>query len=81
MAAFIIVVAAPHYAVADASGVATFKRLAPGRYRLKAWSERMGRPTVSELVVKEGPNQTTLALGSAEAEGPPANPDKFGEAR
>jgi len=47
MAAYVIVVSSPHYAVADASGVATFKRLAPGRYRVVVRSGNAGlRSTV-----------------------------------
>ena len=78
MAAFVIVVSAPHYAVADASGLVRFKRLQPGRYKVKAWSERIARPYLGRIEVKPGENQTTIAL---EEGGPAANPDKFGDAR
>jgi hemoglobin len=78
MAAFIIVVSAPHYAVTDASGGFSFRRLAPGRYHVKAWSERSAEPTVSQVDIQPGPNQLTLTL---EAGAPPPNPDKFGRPR
>jgi len=78
MAAFIIVVSAPHYAVTDASGGFAFRRLAPGRYHLKAWSERSAEPTVSQVDIEPGKNQLTLTL---EAGAAPSNPDKFGRPR
>jgi hemoglobin len=78
MAAFIIVVSAPHYAVTDGDGRFAFRRLAPGRYRLKAWSERSAAPTVTEVVIEPGGNQTTVALA---ADAPSANPNKFGQLR
>ncbi|HEU5055990.1 MAG TPA: hypothetical protein VFU21_05675 [Kofleriaceae bacterium] len=78
MAAFIIVVSAPHYAVTDASGGFAFRRLAPGRYKVKAWSERSAAPSVSEVVIEPGPNRLALTLDAA---APPSNPDKFGRPR
>jgi hypothetical protein len=78
MAAFIIVVSAPHYAVTDASGGFAFRRLVPGRYRVKAWSERSTEPSVSEVDIESGENQLTLTL---EAGAPPPNLDKFGRPR
>jgi plastocyanin len=78
MAAFIIVVAAPHYAVSDDAGVFRFKHLAPGLYKMKAWSEHSAGPTVSDLEVKAGPNQVSVAIA---ADAPAYNPDKFGDDR
>jgi len=78
MSAYIIVVSAPHYAVTDAGGGFSFRRLAPGRYKVKAWSERSATPTLSEVTIKPGSNRLTVALEEGAA---PANLDKFGRAR
>jgi hemoglobin len=78
MAAFIIVVSAPHYAVTDGSGNFSFRRLSPGRYKVKAWSERSAAPSVSEVTIKPGANRLTIALEQA---APSDNVDKFGRAR
>jgi hemoglobin len=78
MSAYIIVVSAPHYAVTDAAGAFSFRRLAPGRYRVKAWSERSAAPTRSEVTITPGANHLMLAL---EEGAPPPNLDKFGRAR
>jgi hemoglobin len=78
MAAFIIVVSSPHYAVSDDAGVFRFKHLPPGTYKLKAWSEHSKGPTVSTVEVKPGTNQISVAIA---ADAPAFNPDKFGDAR
>jgi hemoglobin len=78
MSAFIIVVAAPHYAVADAAGVFHFRSLAPGKYTMKAWSEHSAAPLASELEVKPGENKISVPLA---ADASRRNPDKFGEDR
>lgn len=78
MSAYIIVVSAPHYAVTDAGGAFSFRRLAPGRYKVKAWSERSAAPTLREVTIKPGANDLRVAL---EEGPPPTNVDKFGRAR
>ena len=55
MAAYLVVVAAPHYVVTDASGGFKFRSLPPGKYKLKAWAEdqrpsRSPRPSRSNRV-------------------------------
>jgi hemoglobin len=78
MSAYLVVVDAPHYVIPGADGTFEFKSLAPGKYKVQAWNERSGDPTVSELEVKEGANTTALDLvGGAVT----LSPDKFGNAR
>jgi hemoglobin len=54
MAAHVVVVAAPHYVVTDASGGFKFRSLPPGKYKLKAWARirasRSRRPSRSNRV-------------------------------
>lgn len=78
MSAFLIVVDAPHYAVVGPDGKFTFKSLAPGKYKVQAWTERSGDPITSELVVKEGANEKDLDLKAAATT---ISPDKFGTPR
>ena len=44
MTAYIAVVAAPAYVVTDADGSFTFKRVVPGKYKLRAWSIKSKAP-------------------------------------
>ena len=78
MSAFVIVVDAPHYVVADANGEFAFHNLAPGKYKVQAWSERSAEPKVIQLAIKAGDNQATVDLSGA---APGTNDDKFGEPR
>ena len=43
MSAYILVVDAPHYVVVDGAKQFSFRSLAPGRYKVRAWSERSAR--------------------------------------
>src|SRR5262249_50735084 len=52
MSAYIVVVAAPAYVVTDDGGKFSFKHLAPGKYKLKAWSERSKAPITQDVVIK-----------------------------
>jgi hemoglobin len=79
MAAYLIVVDAPHYAVVEADGAFSFKSLAPGKYKVQAWSEQSGEPTTTEVEVKAGENEANVDLKAAA--GPALSPDKFGTAR
>jgi hypothetical protein len=79
MAAYIIVVDAPHYVVAQPGGSFAFKSLAPGKYKVQAWTEQSAEPTTSELVIKAGDNRVALDVKGGAAAGPSA--DKFGTAR
>jgi plastocyanin len=79
MAAFIIVVAAPHYAITDDQGNFKFGSLAPGKYTLRAWSDKSLEPVTQEVVVKAGANQVTVGVKADAPTGPA--PDKFGVPR
>lgn len=79
MAAHIVVVSAPHYAVSDDKGHFAFKNLEPGAYKLRAWSERSLQPVTREVVVKADRNTLVMDLRSDAPRGP--LPDKFGVAR
>jgi hemoglobin len=79
MASYVVVVDAPHYVVVEGASEFSFRRLRPGRYKVRAWSERSAEPTESEIVIKPGVNEATLDVrGDAEA-GP--GEDKFGMTR
>jgi plastocyanin len=78
MSAYIIVVDAPHYVVADANGEFSFKSLAPGKYKVQAWNEASGDPMTSEITIKDGPNEANLYLKAGVVG---LSPDKFGQAR
>jgi len=79
MAAYILVVDAPHYVVVDGARPFNFRSLAPGRYRVRAWSERSAAPTESEIVIRPGVNTATFDVtGDAE---PGPSEDKFGMTR
>jgi plastocyanin len=79
MSAYIAVVAAPFYVVTDDSGRFSFKHVPPGRYRLKAWSERTKAPIAQELTIKAGRNDVTVGVPADAPAGLPA--DKFGGKR
>jgi hemoglobin len=79
MSAFLIVVDAPHYAVVGPDGAFAFKSLAPGKYKVQAWTERSGEPMTSEIVVGVGANTKDLDLKAAG--GAAILPDKFGTSR
>jgi hemoglobin len=79
MSAYLIVVDAPHYAVVGDNGSFSFRSLAPGKYRVRSWTEQTGEPTESEVEIKAGKNETTIDLKATAAPG--LGPDKFGGAR
>jgi plastocyanin len=79
MSAYIAVVAAPAYVVTDGDGGFAFKHLPPGKYRLKAWSERSKAPITQDITVKAGRNNLTVGVPGDAAKGP--QPDKFGGKR
>jgi hemoglobin len=78
MSAYLIVVDAPHYAVVGDDGTYKFGSLAPGKYKVQAWSERSGDPLTTEITIKAGANEAPLEL---KAGGSAIGPDKFGQAR
>jgi plastocyanin len=79
MSAYIAVVAAPAYVVTDDSGHFAFRHLPPGKYRLKAWSERSKAPVAQDVTIKVGKNAVTIDVTGDAAPGP--QPDKFGGKR
>jgi plastocyanin len=79
MSAFVAVVAAPAYVVTDGDGRFAFKRLPPGRYRLKAWSERSAAPITQDIAIKPGKNTVGVGVAGDAPRGP--QPDKFGGKR
>jgi len=79
MSAYIAVVAAPAYVVTDEAGKFSFKHLPPGKYKLKAWSERSKAPIAQDLVIKAGANEVKVGVTGDAAPGP--QPDKFGGKR
>ncbi|MDB4959507.1 MAG: hypothetical protein JWO36_7076 [Myxococcales bacterium] len=79
MAAYIAVVAAPAYVVTDNTGHFEFKHMPPGKYKLKAWSERSKAPITQEVTIKVGKTDVSVGV-AADAPAGPA-PDKFGGKR
>jgi plastocyanin len=79
MSAYIAVVSAPAYVITDDSGHFEFKHLAPGKYKLKAWSERSKAPITQDVTVKTGANEIEVGVAADAPAGPP--PDKFGAKR
>lgn len=79
MTAFIAVVSAPAYVVTDDGGRFAFRHLAPGRYRLKAWSERSKGPITQDIAIKAGRNSVNVGVADDAGKGPA--PDKFGGKR
>ena len=80
MSAYLVVVAAPHYVVTDPNGHFRFKSLAPGKYKVKAWSERSAEPVTQMVEIKEGPNDITIDTKGAPAQAD-LGTDKFGNPR
>ena len=79
MSAYIAVVSAPAYVVTDDSGSFAFKRLAPGKYKLRAWSEKSKAPITQDVTIKAGKNEVTVGVTADAPAGP--QPDKFGGKR
>lgn len=79
MSAFIVVSSAPHYRITDGSGKFSFKSLEPGKYLVKAYSERSMEPVSQEIDIKAGSNNLALGVKGDAPMGP--LPDKFGVAR
>jgi len=78
MSGYIVVVNAPHYAITDDKGSFKFRSLPPGKYKLKAWSEKSLQPTIREVTIV--PEDNTVNV-SVEADASSPSVDKFGVAR
>jgi plastocyanin len=79
MSAYVAVVSAPAYVVTDDTGSFAFKRLAPGKYKLRAWSEKTKTPITQDITIKAGKNEVTIGVTADAPAGP--QPDKFGGKR
>ncbi len=79
MASYIVVVDAPHYIVTEGAKEFTFRSLAPGTYRVRAWSEKSAAPVESQITIKAGVNNMNFDV-TADAETGPSE-DKFGMTR
>jgi hemoglobin len=79
MASYILVVDAPHYVVVDGTKEFNFRSLAPGKYKVRTWSERSAAPTESEIVINPGVNNTVFDVRGDAEDGP--SEDKFGMTR
>jgi plastocyanin len=79
MQAYIAIVAAPAYVVTDDSGHYAFRHLEPGKYKLKAWSEKSKAPIEQAVTIKAGANTIDVGVAADAPTGLP--PDKFGGKR
>jgi plastocyanin len=79
MSATIAVIGAPHYVFTDAAGAFAFRALRPGKYRLRAWSERSKLPIEQDVTISAGKN--TVVVGVAADATPVRRVDKFGQPR
>ncbi len=79
MSAYIIVVSQPFFVATDADGHFAFKHITPGKYKLKAWSERSAAPIVKEITINTGANKIDIGVAGDAPSGPV--PDKFGGKR
>ncbi len=79
MSAYIAVVSAPAYVVTDDKGAFSFKRLAPGKYKLRAWSVKSKNPITQDITIKVGKNEVNVGVSADAPAGPPT--DKFGGKR
>jgi plastocyanin len=77
MSATIVVIGAPHYVFTKDDGSFAFKSLAPGKYKLRAWSEKTDEPITQEVTIKAGANTVEVGV-AADAKG---TTDKFGAPR
>jgi protocatechuate 3,4-dioxygenase beta subunit len=79
MSAHVVVVAAPHYVVTDERGRFRFRSLAPGKYRLRAWSENSTEPVARMIEISTGENRLNFSIPRGTAPG--LGTDKFGVPR
>jgi plastocyanin len=79
MQAYIAIVAAPAYVVTDDTGAYAFKHLEPGKYKMKAWSEKSKAPIEQDITIKVGANAINVGVAADAPAGLP--PDKFGGKR
>src|SRR2546430_8370432 len=63
MRGWVVVAEHPFYALTDPEGQFTLRGLAPGRYTVRVWQERLG--TGSEDIVEGGPGPPPVPPGVA----------------
>lgn len=63
----------------EGSKAFTFTSLAPGKYKVRAWSEKSAEPVESEIVIKPGVNTMSFDVKGDGETGP--SEDKFGMTR
>jgi len=79
MSAYIAVVSAPAYVVTDEKGAFSFRRLAPGKYKLRGWSVKSKSPITQDVTIKPGKNEINVGVSGDAPTG--LQPDKFGGKR
>lgn len=79
MSAHVVVVAAAHYVVTSPGGQFAFRKLSPGKYQLRAWSEDSQEPIVQTVEIHRGANTLDLSVNRGAPEG--LGTDKFGVPR
>ncbi|PAW68071.1 MAG: hypothetical protein B9S34_03650 [Opitutia bacterium Tous-C1TDCM] len=62
MAAYVVVLATPHFAKSAAAGNAQIGDLPPGRYRLEVWHQRITAPVVREVTVNSDPSTQVISV-------------------
>jgi hemoglobin len=78
MVAYLVVVGAPHYVVTDGKGNFRFRNVAPGKYKLRAWSEHSTEPVTRVIDINPGDNMINLDVKAGMAD---LGTDKFGVPR
>ena len=79
MAAFIFVIDAPAYVPVDGVTEFNFRRLPPGKYKARVWSERSKDPKEQTIVIHDGINKIDFDVAGDAEKGP--GTDKFGNSR
>jgi hemoglobin len=79
MAAFIFVIDAPNYVPVDGATEFNFRRLMPGKYKARVWSERTKEPTDQDILIHDGVNTINFDVKGDAETGP--SRDKFGNSR
>lgn len=79
MSAYIAVVSAPAYVVTDEKGNFSFRRVVPGKYKVRAWSIKSKAPITQDVTIKAGKNELSIGVAADAPAGP--QPDKFGGKR
>ena len=79
MAAFIFVVDAPNYVPVDGATEFNFRKLVPGKYKARVWSERSKEPKEQTISIHDGENSIDFDVPGDADKGPA--PDKFGTSR